>query len=341
MKLFEFPRFKVQVPARIRALPGRVERAKPNSELLHRPASQLTPACLCETLPPHKRNQPRRIVKIRKAVITAAGRNQHTLPLQTLVDRDGVQKFALQIIVEEAVSSGVEEICVVICPGDREAYSAAAGSWAKQLQFVEQTAPTGYGQALYCAREFVADEPFLHLVSDHLYLSREPRRCAQQLVDVASDENVSVSAVQATRESLLPYYGAIGGKGIPNRQHLYLVEKVLEKPTPTEAEQQLIVPGLRAGHYLCFFGMHVLTPTVLEILGEGMRQAGEGFGTQLSSALVKLAERERYLACEIAGRRFNLGVKFGLLNAQLALALDGHDQEEVLAQLVELLAQRR
>ena len=279
-------------------------------------------------------------MKIRKAVITAAGKNQHTLPLQTLVDRDGVQKFALQIIVEEAVSSGVEDICVVICPGDREAYAAAAGSWFRQLRFVEQVSPLGYGQALFCAREFVRDEPFLHLVSDHLYLSREQRRCAQQLVEMASAENVAVSAVQATRESLLPYYGAVGGKGVPNRAHLYLVDKVLEKPTPTEAEQQLIVPGLRAGHYLCFFGMHVLTPTIMDILGEGMADSGPTFGTQLSSALVKLAERERYLACEIAGRRFNLGVKFGLLTAQLALSLDGHDREEVLAQLVDLLAQR-
>ena len=279
-------------------------------------------------------------MKIRKAVITAAGRNQHTLPLQTLVDRDGVQKFALQIIIEEAVSCGVDDICVVICPGDRDAYAAAAGAWSKQLRFVEQVAPAGYGQALYCARQFVGNEPFLHLVSDHLYLSREERRCAQQLVDVAAAENVSVSAVQATRESLLPYYGAVGGKGVPNRPRLYQVERVLEKPTPTEAEQQLIVPGLRAGHYLCFFGMHVLTPTIMEVLGDGLQKAGEAFGMQLSSALVKLAERERYLACEISGRRFNIGVKFGLLYAQLALALDGHDREEVLAQLVDLLAQR-
>jgi UTP--glucose-1-phosphate uridylyltransferase len=279
-------------------------------------------------------------VKIRKAVITAAGLNQHTLPLQTLVDRDGLQKFALQIIVEEAVGAGVEEICVIICPGDRDGYSAAAGPWSKQLRFVEQTKPLGYGQALFCARDFVGSDPFLHLVSDHLYVSREQRRCAQQLVDMAASENVAISAVQATRESFLPYYGAVGGKGVPNRPHLYLIDRVLEKPTPTEAEQQLIVPGLRAGHYLCFFGMHVLTPTIMEILAETTQRSSSPLTGQLSAALVKLAERERYLACEIAGRRFNIGVKFGLLNAQLALALDGHDREEVLAQMVDLLAQR-
>ena len=102
----------------------------------------------------------------------------------------------------------------------------------------------------------------------------------------------------------------------------------------------MIVPGLRAGHYLCFFGMHVLTPTIMGILADNIASTAGSFQGQLSPALVKLAQRERYLACEIAGRRFNIGVKFGLLNAQLALALDGHDREEVLAQLVDLLAQR-
>lgn len=70
-----------------------------------------------------------------------------------------------------------------------------------------------------------------------------------------------MSAVQATHESKLPYYGAVGGKLMDAARHLYQVDTVLEKPTPTEAEQQITVPGLRAGYYLCFFGMHVLTPT--------------------------------------------------------------------------------
>ena len=146
--------------------------------------------------------------------------------------------------------------------------------------------------------------------------------------------------MQATRESQLPYYGTVGGKGVPNRPNLYLIERVLEKPTPTAAEQHLIVPGLRAGHYLCFFGMHVLTPTIMEVLHDTISASGTSLNVSLSVALVKLAERERYLAFQISGRRYNIGVKFGLLNAQLALALEGQDREEVLAQMVELLAQR-
>ncbi len=114
---------------------------------------------------------------------------------------------------------------------------------------------------------------------------------------------------------------------------------MLEKPTPTEAEQRLIVPGLRAGHYLCFFGMHVLTPAVMELLAEEVAQAGSR-GVHLTTALAKLAKRERYLACELEGHRYDIGVKYGLLTAQLALALDGQDRDEVLSGLVELLARR-
>ena len=81
------------------------------------------------------------------------------------------------------------------------------------------------------------------------------------------------------------------------------MEDVVEKPTPTEAEQQLIVPGLRAGHYLCFFGMHVLTPSVMDMLGEVRAAAKEGARVHLSAALARLANNERYLACELNGRR--------------------------------------
>src|SRR5436309_874118 len=143
-------------------------------------------------------------MEIKRAIITAAGKNQRTLPLQTLVDRDGVQRTALAIIIEEIFKAGVEEICVVVCPGDQAAYANAAGSFAKRLQFVEQTTPLGYGHAVYCARDFTGDKPFLLLVGDHLYVSGSQKGCAEQLVEVAVAENCSVSAVQATHESKLP-----------------------------------------------------------------------------------------------------------------------------------------
>jgi UTP--glucose-1-phosphate uridylyltransferase len=277
-------------------------------------------------------------MNVRKAVNTAAGRNQRTIPLQRLVDRDGAEKSALQIILEEVLHAGIEEIAVVIAPGDAAAFKDAAGPHAGRITFVEQAQPRGYGDAILRARAFIERDPFLHLVGDHLYVARGDARCAEQLVRAASTHQCAVSAVQPTRESQLAYYGAIGGRRVPLQARLYEVETVLEKPTPTQAEQTLLIPGLRAGYYLCYFGMHVLTPAVMELLAAQLAALGPAGDLSLSSALAELPRREKYLALEIAGARYNIGVKYGILSAQLALAMAGKDREEVLAQLVELLA---
>ena len=273
---------------------------------------------------------------VRRAIITAAGREEQRLPLQRLVDRDGAAKTALEIIVEEAVAAGAHEVGIVVRPGDEAAFRAAAGTAPSRLELIPQAEPLGYGHAIGLAREFVDDEPFLHLVGDHLCVSDTLRRCGQQLVAVAEAEQCSVSAVQPTREGMLPWFGAVGGRRVPQSRSLYEIDTVLEKPTPTQAEQELIVPGLRAGHYLCFFGMHVLTPAIFDLLA-GLGDAGR---RQLSPALAALAGRERYLAYEVAGSRYNLGVTYGLLVAQVAVGLAGKDRAEILALLVELLARQ-
>jgi UTP--glucose-1-phosphate uridylyltransferase len=278
-------------------------------------------------------------VKIRKAVITAAGRQQRALPVQTLVDRDGAEKSILAILIEETRAAGIEEVAIVIAPEDEESFARAAGQHGAGLRFIPQREPRGYGHAIGCAAGFTGSEPFLHLVGDHLYVSADETGCAQRLVAVAEREQCAVSAVQPTREHLLPFYGAVGGRRQPGQPDLYAVETVLEKPTPTEAELRLVVPGLRAGHYLCFFGMHVLTPAVMTLLAEA-EAASPDAPVQLSGALQSLAAREKYLACVLPARRFDVGVKYGLLTAQLALALAGDDREEVLARLLDLLAQR-
>ena len=274
-------------------------------------------------------------MKVKKAVITAAGKSQRTLPLQTLVDRDGASRSALAILADEITAAGIEEIAVVICPGDEAAYTEAAGPHASHMRFIEQPEALGYAHAVHCAATFTGNDPFLLMVGDHLYLSRTETSCAAQLLATAAAEKCAVSAVQATHESKLPLYGAIGGRRLPGSDLLYQVETVIEKPTPTEAEQKLVVPGLRAGNYLCFFGLHVLTPIVMEILA---RQLVEG-RADLSRALSEIARGERYLAHELQGRRHDIGVHYGLLTAQLALGLAGRDRDEILTNIVELLAQ--
>ncbi len=274
-------------------------------------------------------------MKIRKAVIAAAAPDQPRLPFQSLVDRKGENKTALELIVAEAAEAGIEEICVIIRPGDLESFSQATSSH-DNITFVEQTSPKGYSDALLRAEEFVEGESFLHLVGDHIYLSRTDECCAKQLIDIATRESCAVTAVQSTHESKLPYFGTVGASRLAQESRLFQVNRVAEKPTPTEAEQELAVGGLRAGFFLCVSGMHVLPASFLTIL----RSEFEEGTRHISGALNKLAECERYLAYQLEGTRINIGAKYGLLRAQLEIALSGPDRDAILTELVAMLANR-
>ena len=311
-------------------------------------------------------------VQVSKAIITAAGRGAKQYPaadtvqktMLPLVDRDGLTKPVLQIIAEEAVDSGIEQICLVVAPGDEPIYrrqlraygatlreSYRGVSWAEEqarrledlearLVFAVQHEPIGYGHAVWSAREFAADGPVLLLLGDHVYHSRDERRCARQLLDLAEAKECAVSAVQATREHLIHQYGTVAGRKVGHDPNVYEIEKVLEKPSPTVAEVQLQVPGLRAAHYLCFFGMHVLTPRVFALLDRAVAawhetDPDDRLPIGLTPALDELARIEAYLALETLGDRHNLGVKFGTVEAQIALAMAGADRDRMLALLLE------
>jgi UTP--glucose-1-phosphate uridylyltransferase len=275
---------------------------------------------------------------ISRAIITAAGKSQAHLPLQSVVNRSGDVCTALETLLNDITSAGIEEIAIVIRPGTANEYKSASGRYADRLTFFEQDNPRGYGDALLRARSFAAQQNFLHLVSDHLYVSRTDQSCAAQLIEVASREKCSVSAVQATRENQLAFFGAVGGSPVPLKSKLYQISEVIEKPTPTIAEQQLIVAGQRAGHYLCMFGMHVLTPAIFDLLNDQISQLKPDQTANLSESLNRLAHTQRYLAAELNGVRYNIGEKYGLLIAQLAIALSGGDRDRLLTELLELVA---
>lgn len=311
-------------------------------------------------------------MEIRKAVITAAARGLRLYPcadtvqkgMLPIVDRDGLTKPVIQIIAEEALENGIEQICIVCAPGDETRYieqlrllrenllEAHKGiSWARvqadrldmlvsSLRFAVQYEPLGYGHAVCCAREFVGGEPFLLLLSDHLYLSHSPdQRCASQLISLAVAEGCPVSAVQATREHLVGRFGTLSGKRLPDNPGVYQIERIMEKPALSQAELYLQTPGLRAGHYLCFFGMHILPPEIFRILEDALPAASSEEPLQLTPALQVLSERQKYLAVEVAGRRYDIGAQLGLFQSQAAIGLAGKDREEILALLLEVLSE--
>ena len=276
-----------------------------------------------------------------KAVVTAASPTEHHLPLQTLVDSEGLAKTALEIILDDLFSSGLGSAAVIIFPGTREAYLQAAGPHAERLTLIEQDEPRGYGHAVWTAREFTGSDPFVLLVGDHLYLSHEDSSCVAQLLELSATHDGCVSAVNATHESQLHLYGTIGATRIPSAPSIFEVHTMVEKPTPTLAEQELIIPGLRAGNYLCFFGMHTLTAEVMEHLEAAVANLAPGETLGLTPTLAHLAASGKYLATELAGQRFNIGERYGLLRAQLSLALAGPHRDEVLTDIIEITAQSR
>lgn len=278
-------------------------------------------------------------MEVRKAVITAGAPFQRSLPLQTFIDQNGTQKAALKILIEEILSAGIEKIAVVIHKGDTPSYQRAVEELGRYVEFIEQDEPLGYAHAVACAASFIGESPFMLLVGDHLYISSCEYSCSKQLLLAAIEAGCSISAVQPTHESLLPYFGTVGGRPLQGKSRFYQIERVIEKPTPTEAEQHLIIPGLRAGYYLCFFGMHVLSPRVISILQEHFKHAVDPRQVELTAALDELAKKEKYLAYIIKGRRYDIGAPYGIFIAQLALALSGKDRDLVLKRIIETLTE--
>jgi len=309
---------------------------------------------------------------VRKAVITAAGRGTRQFPatrsiqkeMMPLVDRDGIAKPTIQIIVEECLASGIEEICIVVSPGgdepfrrhfaaldDDERRAFKGKDWAlaqadalrrieERVTYVVQEAPEGYGHAVHQSRAFVGDEPFLLLLGDHVYISGTRKRCARQVIDTYALVECAVSGVQQTPDDKLHLFGTVAGERLGQSDPpTYSVRSIVEKPSIDYAAEHLQTPGVKRGWYLAFFGMHVLPPRLFECLEkhivDNIRQGGE---IQLTSSLEMLRTLERYVAVETLGERLDMGVPLGYIETQLALGLSGVDRDEVLTTLMRHVA---
>jgi UTP--glucose-1-phosphate uridylyltransferase len=310
-------------------------------------------------------------MKIKKAVITAAARGNRLYPVADtvqkamlpIIDIDGINKPVIQIIAEEAFSSGIEEVCIICAPGDDKRYiesfkilqssilsSFKNSSWAEKqsaaisnllgrISFAVQKESLGYGHAVYQAKEFVNDESFLLLLGDYLYVSNEKgRRCAKQLIDLAVKEDCSVSAVNPTIEHLLSKYGTLTGRALLSNEGVYHIEKIIEKPSVSQAELELQTPGLRAGYYLCLFGMNLFKPYIFDLIGESIKSITDA-PILLTPIMQKIAETNKYLAMEIKGTRYDTSRKLGLLQAQIAIGLAGDIKDELMTSIIQLLAE--
>ncbi len=313
------------------------------------------------------------MAKVRKAVITAAGKGTRQYPASVavqkemfpLVDRDGLTKPVIQIIGEECIESGIEEICIITQPGEEKYYrdyfrrmtdtearsfrgkdwaileSEKLGNFGDRLHFAEQHSPEGFGHAVYQAKKFVGDEPFLLLLGDHLYISDTKERCARQLIKIYEQYMLdAVTGVQPTLERLLHLFGVIKGSPIDAHKGIYKADLIIEKPSIATAQEKLVTPYLPAGNYLAHFGTHVFSPLIFDsleyLIKNNLREKNE---FQLTAAQEHLRQQtDKYWAVVVQGQRYDTGIPYGLMETQLGLALNVVHRTEICEAIARILA---
>ncbi len=277
--------------------------------------------------------------KVRKAVIPAAGFGTRLFPaskatkkeLFPIVDRDGIAKPAILLIIEEALEAGIEEVIVIVQEGDLadfqsfftvqvsienynklprqfQAYARRLLEIGRQVSFVVQRNQEGFGHAVYSAREAVGDEPFLLMLGDHIYRSDGEKSCARQLIEAYQQHGASVIGLRRTPEDAIANFGTVAGVWIDDQRVLNVTE-FAEKPTIDYARSNLHVPGLPEDEYLTVFGQYIIKPKIFDYLEEhiehNVRERGE---FQLTSALDRLRQEDGFLGLMIDGQRYDIGL---------------------------------
>ncbi|MEC2054509.1 UTP--glucose-1-phosphate uridylyltransferase GalU [Peribacillus psychrosaccharolyticus] len=284
--------------------------------------------------------------KVRKAIIPAAGLGTRFLPVTKAMPKEMlpiVDKPTIQYIVEEAVASGIEDIIIVTGKGKRaiEDHFDVAMELEQSLQakgkldlldkvrystnladihYIRQKEPKGLGHAVWCARNFIGDEPFAVLLGDDIVQSDTP--CLKQLIDQYEETLASVIGVQTVPEALTSRYGIIDPESQEGRR--YQVNNFVEKPKPGTAPSTLAI-----------MGRYVLTPEIFRFLDR--QETGAGGEIQLTDAIQQLNQIQRVFAYDFEGIRYDVGEKIGFIKTTVDFALQNKElQEEVMEYLLEV-----
>ena len=270
-------------------------------------------------------------MKVRKAVIPAAGLGTRMLPATKTVPKEMlpmVDKPVLQYIIEEAVSSGIEDILIVTnraksamddyfdyypeletrlnqAGKDKELTEVRRAADLANIFYVRQKETRGLGHAIARARRFVGDEPFAVLLGDDIMRARKP--VTLQLVEAAEKYNSSAVGVQKVSTEAISRYSSV--KVTPLEERIFSVSDMNEKPSPEQIFSNYAI-----------LGRYVLTPDIFEILDH--MQPGYGGEIQLTDGLRELSQVSRMVAVDFEGRRYDTGNLNGFLEATIDFALD-------------------
>lgn len=281
--------------------------------------------------------------KVRKAIIPAAGLGTRFLPATKAMPKEMLpilDKPTIQYIVEEAVESGIEDIIIVTGKGKRaiedhfdKAYELELNLEQKgkyellekvrystnlaNIHYIRQKEPKGLGHAVWCARNFIGDEPFAVLLGDDIVQNEVP--CLKQLIDQYEETRSSIIGVQVVPDSETHRYGIIEPEAKQGRR--YSVSNFVEKPKQGTAPSNLAI-----------IGRYILTPEIFIFLEK--QEVGAGGEIQLTDAIQKLNEIQRVFAYEFEGQRYDVGEKLGFVKTTINFALKDETIREDLLQYI-------
>jgi UTP--glucose-1-phosphate uridylyltransferase len=276
---------------------------------------------------------------LQKAVIPAAGFGTRLFPATKglkkeffpLIDRDGRAKPAILIIVEEVIRSGITEIAIIIQSQDYELFenffkkpprpelhnklSLENQEYSKYLQgvgekitLIPQEKQEGYGHAVYCAKDWVKDEPFLLLLGDHVYRSHIEKSCVQQMVEVYQQYPTNTIGLTLLPEVFLHKAGIVSGNWIEANSLLTLTQ-LAEKPSLEYARSYLHLQQMKPDEYLAVFGMYILQPQIFDYLEDEIRNNKRFKGEfQLTTALDQLCQAQEMIGYLVQGQYFDIGM---------------------------------
>lgn len=282
--------------------------------------------------------QPQKAVK--KAIIPVAGFGTRLFPATKalkkdffpVLDRDGILKPVLLILLEQLIDAGIEEICLVIGAGERQIYKEFFSALSKEhydklpeekkiyedllqkvgqkVTYVCQRERKGFGHAVYQCKSFVKDEPVLLLLGDMIYHSNRAENCMAQMVEAYEKSGLPIISMHTVPKQDVVHYGIMHGQWEDGEQTLLKLDQIAEKPTVDYANDYLKVKTKYSDeNYYAVFGQYILTKEVFDVLeyniAENKTQNGE---IQLTDALEQVRKRIGMVGFVVDGKSYDVGL---------------------------------
>ncbi|MEJ9302257.1 UTP--glucose-1-phosphate uridylyltransferase GalU [Priestia megaterium] len=289
-------------------------------------------------------------MKVRKAVIPAAGLGTRLLPSTKAMPKEMlpiIDKPTIQYIIEEAVESGIKDIIIVTGKGKKaiedhfdtsmllEETLKNKGkitilnemqsiSQLANIHYIRQGIPKGLGHAIWCARNFIGNEPFAVLLGDTLIKEKKP--CLKEMIRLFEECHSSIIGVKRVNELDVSKYGIVDvtkGNG-----PLFNIQNLVEKPKIEDAPSDLAI-----------FGRYILTPKIFDLLA--VQERGVGNEIQLTDALQTMLKHEKVYAQIFEGESYDIGEKLGYLKTIIEFAIQREDLKEDLVQFMKNIVSKK